>query len=53
MTSDRTHGNAMKLHEGKFRLDIRDTALPERVVCHRNRWRREVMVAPSLSEFKQ
>ncbi|KFV52180.1 hypothetical protein N328_12790, partial [Gavia stellata] len=38
---------------GKFRLDIRRRFLTERVAHHRNRLPREVVMAPSLSEFKK
>ncbi|KAJ7416270.1 hypothetical protein WISP_72699 [Willisornis vidua] len=52
-TSSRTQGNEMKLHQGKFRLDIRKRFFTGRLVGHWNRFPREVITAPSLSEFKK
>lgn len=53
VTSDRTTGNGLKLHQGMFTFDIRKNFFTEEIVKHRSRMPREVVSSLSLKVLKK
>lgn len=53
LARDRTRGNGLKLHMGKFRLDIMKNFFTTRAVKHQNRLPREAVELLSLEVFRR
>ena len=46
-------GKGLKLHQGRFRMDIRTNLISKRAVMHWHRMPRGGVESPSLEVFKQ
>ncbi|RMC22480.1 hypothetical protein DUI87_00794 [Hirundo rustica rustica] len=51
--TDRTRGHCLRLHQGKYRLNIRKKFFTERVIKYWNSLPGEVLESPSLDVFKK
>lgn len=49
----KTQANDMKLHQGKFRLNVRKRFFTKRVAVHLKRFPKEVVMVPRLPEFEK
>jgi len=52
LTNNSMRGNGLRLHQGRFRLDIGKNFFTERDIKHWNRLLREVVESPSQEVFE-